>query len=163
MKLSHRLKTIYDQAIPQAPLWDLCCDHGLLGLYAYEAQNFPEINFVDQVPTIMQHLESIFKSKFLNALNPSATNFITEDAGELKTPLTGTVVIAGVGGLNMREMLINLQKKQLLTASRLVLAPHRDEALYQNPDFLPDYILKEELSVLENGKLRLIFVFDLKN
>ncbi len=163
MKLSHRLNTIYQNVLPQAPLWDICCDHGQLGLFAYQHQLCPQVYFVDQVETIMTNLERLFQKKVLFETSPVETYFFTKDGAKLDNKLTGTVVIAGIGGLNMKSMLLSWQERNILWASRLILSPHRDESLYQKADFLRHYVLTQEKIILENGHLRYIFIFDLKN
>ncbi|MFZ4714299.1 MAG: tRNA (adenine(22)-N(1))-methyltransferase TrmK [Bacteriovoracaceae bacterium] len=163
MKLSHRLNTIYQQSLPGAPLWDICCDHGQLGLFAYQNQRHDEVFFVDQVEVIMDNLQKVFERKFHLPENPVKAHFLKKDGGKLASVLTGTVVIAGIGGLNMKTMLLAWQENKVLFASRLVLSPHRDELIYQKAEFLPQYVLTEEKCVLENGHLRFIFVFDLKH
>jgi tRNA (adenine22-N1)-methyltransferase len=163
MKLSHRLNTIYQHILPNVPLWDVCCDHGQLGFFAYQRQYCSHVFFVDQVETIMTNLERLFERKIRFENNPVQAHFFTRDGSKLDDNLTGTVVIAGIGGLNMKSMLLSWQSKNILWASRLILSPHRDEYLYQKADFLTNYVLTQEKIILENGHLRYIFIFDLKN
>ena len=138
---------------------DLCCDHGHLGLHAYLSQQFPEIHFVDQVPETMINLEKKFHQYFKDESNPTRVSFITSDAGKVQTPLTGNVIIAGVGGKNMMLMLENLYQKQNFRPQRLILSPHKRVEFFQKPELF-GLTLSHTTSVLEKGINRPIFVFN---
>lgn len=58
MKLSPRLELILNHLNPGEPVWDVCCDHGILGRSAIRKNIFSEVHFVDQVVSIMQRLSS---------------------------------------------------------------------------------------------------------
>lgn len=124
--LSKRLQTLHDLLLPGEPAWDLCCDHGLLGLKALESGLFPRVHFVDQVPHIMQRLQGILDE------NPHRghAQCHTLPAENLAEPLTGSVVIAGVGGERILGMVKALTDRQMLRASRLILGPHKDEKTF---------------------------------
>lgn len=158
MKLSPRLLALYSELTPNFPVVDICCDHGLLGLFAYESQNFPEIHFIDQVPLIMENLQNRFSKNFLNSENPTKVAFTTADGGKVRTPLKGTIVIAGIGGMNMMEILLGLAQSGNLQAEKLVLAPHRNYQLFHQ-ETLFDYIYAHTTEVEESGRMRPIFVF----
>lgn len=162
MKLSERLLKLYDQLVPGLPVADLCCDHGYLGMHAYKSGQFPEITFVDQVPFAMNLLEKNFKKYVLSDENKTKAVFITSDAGKVQTKLTGNVVIAGVGGLNMMQMLEGLHRNDNLKPDRLILSPHRNPELYQKPELF-GLNLSHTTSVMESGYERMIFVFEVKN
>lgn len=117
--LSRRLQQIFDHLVEGEPMWDLCCDHGLLGQRALESGRFPAVHFVDRVPEIVAALKA--KLERDGAL-PASTTFHGVDAQELPEPLDGTVVIAGVGGPTTLEILGLLERRGALRASRLVLS-----------------------------------------
>ena len=162
MKLSSRLLQIYQELKPGLPVSDLCCDHGYLGMHAYESEQFPEIIFVDQVPFAMNLLEKNFHQYVKNEENKTTVKFITSDAGKVQMPLTGNVVIAGVGGLNMMQMLEGLHQSHHLKPSRLILSPHRNQELYQKPELfgLP---FSHSKTIEEAGKSYPVFVFSIES
>jgi tRNA A22 N-methylase len=158
MKLSPRLHAIFKELTPGQPVADICCDHGHLGAHAYLSGQFPEIIFVDQVVESMKQLESKFNQYCRNSENPTRVEFITVDAKKLRSSLTGNVVIAGVGGLNMMEMLEGLFTSPSFKPRKLVLSPHRNDELYERAEL---FGLKHShtSTVIEDGRTRSIFVF----
>jgi tRNA (adenine22-N1)-methyltransferase len=151
-KLSFRLQKILDECLQGEELWDLCCDHGQLGIAAYHSKIFKKIIFVDQVPSIIQELKS--------RVAGLPVDVICSDAGKLPHKLKGNVVIAGVGGLNMKEMVDSLNQEKKLFAKRLILSPHRDEPIFENRHLFEGYIGVKEFAFYEKEILRFVFVFD---
>lgn len=150
---------LYNELIPHFPVVDLCCDHGYLGLHAYVTGQFTEIIFADQAPLAMSLLEQNFNQYVKDEDNPTQVKFITGDAGKISHLLTGNVVIAGVGGKNMMQMLNHLHQNQSLKPHRLILSPHRNPELFDQPEL---FGLKRSHtnSVVESGYERIVFVFD---
>ena len=158
MKFSSRLRTLYESCVPGQPLVDLCCDHGYLGIHAFASKQFPEIVFVDQAKHGMELLRQKFEQHADLAAHPTKIQLITSDAGELNITLKGTVVIAGVGGVNMMHILSRLEHRGLLQAETLVLAPHRHRELY-DVEFLFKFKRISVKEVIEKSIVRPIFVF----
>lgn len=158
MKLSPRLFALYSELTPGLPVVDICCDHGLLGLFAYDSQLFPEILFIDQVPIIMKSLEQKFQKSFLNDANSTKVRFITADGGKVKEPLKGNIVVAGIGGINMMEILHGLHDSGNLQGEKLILAPHRNPELFMKENLF-DYQYAHTTEVEESGRVRPIFIF----
>lgn len=124
VRLSPRLQALLDLALPGQPLWDICCDHGLLGLKAIEMGSFPEVHFVDQVPHIIRNLA-------IRLVDFEPDNEVIEChlcAGQdIPIPVKGSVVIAGVGAQTILDILTGLFQKGRLQAERLILSPQKDE------------------------------------
>jgi len=131
MKLSRRLQAIYDELKPGVPVADICCDHGYLGAHAYLSKKFPEIIFIDQVKETMIQLETKFEQFVRDDEIETSVNFITADARKVRVPFSGNVVLAGVGGKNMMEMLEGLFQSPDFKPARLILSPHRNPELYE--------------------------------
>lgn len=162
--LSKRLKLIYDQLLPTKPVWDLCCDHGYLGLYAYESERFTAVHFVDQVPEIIDRLEVTFKEKVMTAANNTSVNFYACAGEDLSRPISGSLVISGVGSYTIFQILKSLQEQSLLKAERLILCPQNDVVSLDELKKLPDFSYRqnlETLTVIEKDRLRQIYVLDL--
>lgn len=156
--LSPRLQALFDGLLPGEPVWDVCCDHGYLGIAALRSGNFPEVHFVDQVPSIIRNLqERLFKSKY-----PEKIFFHAMDANTFQAPVGGNLVIAGIGGVNMIQILQRLNSLDLLKVQRLILCAHRDD------DKLKEWLLClaakgpfnfiAEQVVTERGRSRRVFV-----
>ncbi|MBX2988704.1 MAG: SAM-dependent methyltransferase [Bdellovibrionaceae bacterium] len=157
IRLSPRLQFLLDQAWPGEALWDLCCDHGLLGRRALQSGRFPEVHFVDQVPHIMARLR-----ERLTREAPGAPAFLhAVPAGDLEPVLTGTVIIAGVGGEKILEILRRLHERRRLQARRLVLSPHKDEEFLAESlacDFASQWRLSPPRHVHEGPRVRPVWV-----
>ncbi len=160
MKLSPRLRALYNELIPGLAVADLCCDHGYLGVEAYVSGKFPEIIFIDQAPLAMKILEEKFNQYVYQSENPTRVKFITKDAAKTEDLLTGNVVIAGVGGMNMMQMLESLHQNNKLKPDHLILSPHRDEKLFEKPELF-GLRHSHTNTVMESGYDRPIFVFKL--
>ena len=164
MKLSARLKVVFEHLLPQKDVWDICCDHGYLGMTAYQQQNFPNVYFVDQVSTIIEHLRVQFSKHTYRTPSNTAAHFICESAENISTVVNGTVCIAGVGGLVIFKILQGLSRRGFMNADRLILGPHRDEEklmeLIKSSAMLSRYHLINRVEVIENNRARSIFIFD---
>lgn len=77
-------------------VWDLCCDHGKLGLALFEGNKCHRVHFVDQVPEITKNLQD-YLDKIPN-LDKSLFSIMTMDAGDISPSDGDLVCICGVGG-----------------------------------------------------------------
>jgi tRNA (adenine22-N1)-methyltransferase len=104
-RLGERLEHVFEwvnSAQTYDDIWDLCCDHGRLGLHLSKRHLSSNVYLVDKVASIIDKLERDF-----GELEDDRLSFITADAGELSIPTTKNtlVIIAGVGGQNLIAML----------------------------------------------------------
>ncbi len=165
-QLSQRLNTALEQALPEKEFWDICCDHGILGIHALRSQNFLEVNFVDQVPDIMHRLEEKIR-KYIEKLNSAEgsiakMNFYTSPAELLQIPLKGNICVLGVGAEKINFILQEWSKLDLLHADRLILGPHKDTEWFCEKviPHLQRYHLIKKIDLLERSRTRTIFVLD---
>lgn len=161
--LSDRLKLIFDQLRPNLPVWDICCDHGYLGIHAYQSGQFPAVHFVDQVPEIVQRLEDRFHKVLTATHSATKVSFKALSGESIPEEVTGNLVISGVGSYTIFQILKSLQEKNLLKAERLILCPQNDVVSIEEIKKLPDFSFRqsqENLSVYEKDRLRRVFVFD---
>jgi len=101
--LGARLQSLFDLIgdVQEQPLnrydriWDCCCDHGYLGIKIVEAELCDKLVFVDQVPHIIQWLESK-----LEVLPREHFDLIAGDAADLvfDPGQRHLVILSGVGG-----------------------------------------------------------------
>ncbi|WP_415063113.1 SAM-dependent methyltransferase [Bdellovibrio sp.] len=164
VKLSRRMQLIYDHLLSGEPVWDFCCDHGYMGLNAYESGSFPEVHFVDQVEHIVGQLQSRFQSEYLRPDSTSRAYFHALPGEDLQEVLRGTAVIAGVGAHTIHKIVGSLYRRELLLVSRLILCPQRDEEkLVKMLDFeLRDNfkLCNVHYEVVERGRVRKLLIFD---
>lgn len=163
MKLSPRLAAALDNALTELPLWDICCDHGLLGIQALKTRQFSQVHFVDQVSHLMISLENKFKIRTKDISRPLA-HFYTIPAESLRIKLTGTVCVLGVGAQKIEGFLRSWIEAEILEAQRLILGPHKDESWFMKeviPSLHP-YRLEKQISIQERGRERILFILNRK-
>ena len=159
------MKCFIDHALRDKPLWDVCCDHGYVGIKALETSQFSEVHFVDQVPHIMERLEILIKQYW--RIKPQHKYYLHVISGEcLEEDVEGTLLIAGVGGLTITIILKALLDKNKLNAQRLLLSPHTDEKVlieyFGHEDFQKMYIVTSKVLMPEGKRMRPLYVVDLK-
>lgn len=165
MALSERLQLVFDHLLPNEDVWDFCCDHGYLGGTAYKSQLFKDIYFVDPVPSIMDSLQNRFQTFVYKETSQSKAYFLTQKGETVDQIVQGTISIIGVGGSTICEILKGLAQNHKLQAKRIICGPHRDYekvlTMIHEDDSFKNYKLKEKQSVIENGRQRDFFIFDL--
>jgi tRNA (adenine22-N1)-methyltransferase len=163
IKLSNRMQHIFDRLLPGQPVWDLCCDHGYLGLQAYRSGLFTQVFLVDKVPEIISELEHRFYSNYLKDGQSAQVKFIALPGEDLVDEIQGNLVIAGVGAHTILKILMNLRKKGLLSAKQVILLPQRQEQWLEDiisaSETFGDYNLFEKHELLERGRLRKVLIF----
>lgn len=132
MKLSKRLQQL-DAMVTQDydHIWDTCCDHGHLGITLLQRNASPNIHFVDIVPTLINHINE--KIKYLN--NHKIKTLIscyTYCMSTADIPISSDnkrhlVIIAGVGGDLVVELLQALCAKHPLAKIDFLLCPIRQQ------------------------------------
>ena len=165
-RLSPRLKTVYDHLLPHQDVWDFCCDHGYLGGAAYKSRQFKNVYFVDPIASIMQKLEKNFNRFLFDAENSSTAYFRPQSGESVAEPVRGTACILGVGAFIIYDILGALAQNGHLQAQRLILGPHRDSekllTMIKNNKLFDRYELASQKDVVENGRTREFFIFDLR-
>lgn len=164
MKLSLRLSTALENALPDLCLWDICCDHGLLGMHALRSQKFPQVHFVDQVPHLMNSLHETVTARWKSAERSLSQQafFHTTAAEDLRMTLNGTICVLGVGAQKIEIFLKAWKNSGLLSAERLILGPHKDETWFLEKIIpgLENYRLQKQIDLCERGRKRTLFILD---
>jgi tRNA A22 N-methylase len=151
MALPSRLHCLLDLCLPGLPLWDLCCDHGHLGLYALNSSSYPEVIFNDIVPHVLADLPAQFAGRPGRVICSPA-----EDIGE---PLTGNVVIAGVGGEKIFKILLAHATRSTLRAKRIAVCPEKD-APWLMAQEIPGYQIISRREIPHNRGTRWIVAYN---
>ena len=104
-RLTPRLTHIHqwvDQQDTYHDIWDLCCDHGHLGLHLHHNHKSTHVHLIDKIPSIINKLQKKYAT-----LIDSRLHIQKLDAQAIV--LTGTprqmIIIAGVGGGTVKSLL----------------------------------------------------------
>jgi tRNA (adenine22-N1)-methyltransferase len=151
MPLPLRLQALLDRCEPGLPLWDLCCDHGLLGIAALESGKFSEVIFNDAVPHVLDALAERLAG-YQNARSIRAL------AEEIQEPLTGNVILAGIGGEKIFKILAAHAASGRLKARRVVACPEK-HADWLSRQTIPGLKLVEQITIPHNHGSRDILFF----
>ena len=165
-KLSKRMQHFIEFALKEKPFWDVCCDHGYVGIKALESCEYSEVHFVDQVPHIMQRLETLINQSW--RIKADSKYFLHLLPGEkIELNVFGTLLIAGVGGLTIKTIISSLISTKILKAQRLLLSPHTDEKILiqymEDESFYKLYSFSRKILMLEGARHRPLYIFDMIN
>lgn len=113
-RLGARLHHLYQWALdhgPYAHIWDLCCDHGRLGLHLHQSlsardQNHStHVHLIDCVPSITD----ILKDRYRHILGPTlSVDCVNAGGVVLAHEGRQLLIIAGVGGGTVVDILAEL-------------------------------------------------------
>lgn len=118
-KLSFRLEKIKKLISADSTIvWDLCCDHGLIGKSLMDKKK--KVYFVDIVPHIIENLK--------NSIDKSNCEFQARDATkiEIENRPDESIVMAGVGGWTCIKILKSLKQTHSEIKSEFILAPQKN-------------------------------------
>lgn len=148
LRLDHIFQWI-KSAPPYDNIWDLCCDHGRLGLHLHERHPDSQIYLVDKVASIIDKLVIDF-----NELNDGRLHFKTADACQLNihAEKPTVIIIAGVGGQNIINILESILPRLSGNGKlEFILSPNGH--MFELRKFLKDsgFHLIEEAFIKEKG------------
>ncbi len=147
--LSARLNALRSYHQKQKNIWDIGCDHGLLGLSFRSEEEVESIHLVDPSAPVISELQKRLKDSYIT----KGKLFIHHEHGQKLIIETDSncIFIAGMGGKEIGEIIIHLLPS-LDSTSRIVISPHRKilelRALLGK---LPLALVQEEL-VFEDGQ-----------
>lgn len=158
------MQLIYDQLLPGQPVWDLCCDHGYIGLNAYESGRFTDIYFVDRVSHIVENLRDRFLKEYCYDDSQSQAYFFAMAGEEITQNVFGNLIVSGVGAFTISTIIKQLHFNGYLHAEKLLLCPQRDEEkLLAGLNKIPHFSYKignEHYKVEEKGRIRKLLIFN---
>ena len=145
--LGARLQSLYDliEEVQGQPLnrydriWDCCCDHGYLGIKIVEAELCDKLVFVDQVPHIIQWLDSK-----LETLPQERFELIAGDAADLDFDpgQRHLVILAGVGGGTISVVMSAILKAYAGDCIDFLLCP--TSGIFE----VREYLIEEHVSLM---------------
>lgn len=151
--LSTRLQRLLTLAGKGEELWDIGCDHGLVGRWARLEGHFKRVHFVDPAPMVVERLK-----KFLSTDIPRLVPFeIHQKRADEINVCKGenTFLMAGFGGQGMLQGLRHLKN---VSHSRIVLSPHRDQLKVRSYLHSENWGLEHEEILSEDGQFYQILV-----
>lgn len=147
--LSARLNALRSYHQKQRNIWDIGCDHGLLGLSFDNEEEVESIHLVDPSAAVITELQNKLKDSYIT----KGAVYIHHKQGQsLSIETTSNCIfIAGMGGKEIGEIIIHLLPT-LDDTSRIVISPHRKilelRALLGE---LPLALIQEEV-IFEDGQ-----------
>lgn len=153
---STRLTELQSYYKNEENIWDIGCDHGLLGSSFKDHENIHSIHLVDpSLPVINKLKDSYISVPKIKIHHKQGQNLFIESKSNL-------IFIAGMGGKEIGEIISSLHS-QLDSTSRFVISPHRKILeLRSLLNTLPISLLSERV-VEENGQFYQILELSLSS
>lgn len=121
-------------------IWDCCCDHGYLGIKIVEAELCEKLIFVDQVPHIIQWLDSK-----LEGLPKERFSVVAGDAADLvfDPKQRHLVILAGVSGNTVTAIMDAILKAYTGDSIDFLLCP--THGVFE----VREYLIEERVSLMD--------------
>ncbi len=154
MALSKRIETITTLVgVRHETVFDLCCDHGLIGLEVLKQTN-SKVIFVDIVHEIMEKLSINLKATDIPSGNYS---IITSNAIDLKVPQNACFIIAGIGGelaIKILENILNqVDQFEVIISANNNLIKLRKFLISKNLKMVDEILVKDNKQFYEILKI----------
>ena len=161
MALSERLRTLRAHYRDHQSIWDIGCDHGLLGLSFLDLPIPPQIHLVDPsakvIDTLTSHINSyITKNKDFLSIHRTRGQDIQLN------PVKKLIFIAGMGGKEILDIYQHLLPS-LSSIDDLVVSPHRDILSLRLKLHHSSFFLDRETLVFEDGQYYQILSLSLRD
>jgi tRNA (adenine22-N1)-methyltransferase len=135
-------------------VWDLCCDHGHIGLGIIETHVKMNLIFVDQVVPIIEKLKSRLNPINASVVCKSATLVNFEHSEKC------TFLIAGVGGDLAIKIIQQILRTNLSTDNSFIISPHNRITLVREYLKSTKLKLRKEILVKDNNKFYEMLLLD---
>lgn len=154
--LSQRLLRLKHLAHPHSKsIWDISCDHGLLGLSFLHQTEIQEIHLVDPSDLVIDVLQKKLYDSYITVPDKIKIHHSEGQKLILNDLSPKTIFIAGMGGKEIQDILIAFENR-VAQGDQLVISPHRKilelrEYLKHSP-----WRLKAEEVLFEDGQFYLM-------
>ena len=150
VKLNKRLSTLSAFIDDNCSVIDIGCDHGLLGIYLYQNRNNIKIisSDVNALP-LKKAYDNLIKYDLVSKIELKLGNGL-----ECINSDTDTVIISGMGGVTIIEILSCL--KRFSSVKKLVISPNSDFVLTRKKLCKLGFKINNEVMVKENNKYYLV-------
>jgi tRNA (adenine22-N1)-methyltransferase len=161
LRNSKRINTLID-LVPSSSqvVWDLCCDHGNIGLGIHESNDELGIIFVDQVDLITKKLQSR-----LLELNMTNLKVICKSATDVDYTHSkkSTFLIAGVGGDLAIKIITQILRTNSSKDNSFIVSPHSTVTNVREYLANTELTLNSEILVKDNSKYYEMLLLDFKS
>ena len=121
-QLSFRLNQLHHYYQNEETVWDIGCDHGLLGLSYAHIESVKSIHLVDPAILVIETLHQKLKDSYITI--PKLLIHHQPGQEVILNSNSNLIFIAGMGGKEIGEIILNLIP-QMNSNDRLVISPHR--------------------------------------
>ncbi|MFT5441000.1 MAG: tRNA A22 N-methylase [Myxococcota bacterium] len=150
-----RMQRIAELCLDGRPTWDLCCDHGLIGLWARHVRKLPSVHFVDKAPALIDLLEQ----RLHMHADTEGLFFHRCDATTLQLGDTpSNIIVAGVGFRASQRIVKATADPQ--HGHRVIVSVHAEPSLVPPAMIALGWRLAEMVTVEERGRTRIITAWD---
>ena len=157
-KLSKRLTFILKFIPPYADVfYDLCCDHGYLGIAVAHTYSYSSVNLIDQIPSIMEKVSNKIKGSYIPTKTKITSTCLDARKIRIKNDGINVVSIAGIGG-ELTIKIIDSLLLQLKSTDILVLSAHNNIHKLRQYLINNNFNLVKEGLVKDNGKFYEVLV-----
>ena len=131
-------------------IWDIGCDHGILGLSFLQYPAITKIHLVDPSIDVIRTLHNKLIDSYITK-QPLIEIQHKKGQDVILNPEPKVIFIAGMGGREIQEIIKNLLP-QLTPFDRLVISPHRN--ILELRQFLQVSALRlvDEVAIQEDGQ-----------
>jgi tRNA (adenine22-N1)-methyltransferase len=134
-------------------VWDCCCDHGYLGAHLLSLSTQSTIHFVDIVPSLMFELEQKLHKHMAQYANQWQVHCLDIATLPLQQyPGRHLIIIAGIGGELMQQLLLPILNQSDLSATDLLLCPVNNAFQVRTTCCDHGLSLIDERLIVENGR-----------
>ena len=143
IKISKRLECVAKKVTKKSCVLDVGTDHGLLPVYLIEKKIAKKVIASDVIKSIVENTRKSINSKGLTEYIKVVLSDGLKDINDKKIigESVDTIIIAGMGGILMRDILLN--RETFLKGKKLILSPHRDA------DVVRKYLHKIGFKIIE--------------
>lgn len=151
MKLSKRLSLLTTfVGKGTTSIWDIGCDHGLLGTSFLERKEITEINLVDPSALVIETLKKNLLDSYITI--PEKIQIHDKKGQDIRLgPEQKTIFIAGMGGKEVIAIMERLLP-QMTRSDVLVISPHKNFLMVREWLKNSELRLYDERVVLEDGR-----------
>jgi tRNA (adenine22-N1)-methyltransferase len=145
-KISERIKAICKYVEDGKTVFDLCCDHGLIGFFAHQKRNVPKVIFVDQV----KHITDALALKIAKHASNEPFEVRCSPAEDIELPEEPvTIIAAGVYAATIYNIITNIPSRR---ADTYILSPNSDLEDFEQTITNMGITVLEKTSVTENQR-----------
>ena len=159
-QVSDRIQKLAAYVRPNGIVYDLCCDHGQIGLAAWDRLPLRSLIFVDQAPRALEALRKELEARGLAADQRIQVKACAAELLQIAEE-PADFIIAGVGCRTMVNILKKLFSKGL-GRHRLILCPEKNYFAVRSYLIELGYGMIAEDVVSQVGRYREIIVIEAK-